>query len=201
MRVTGKLVSWRDEQGFGFIAPETGGPNVFVHIKSFFNHNRRPLERDVVTFEHTMDANGRPQAVNVAFDGEPQVTPSLVPFPILFACVFLIAMAALAYTDKLPTWVAGLYAAASAVAFVGYWGDKDAARNNRRRTPENTLLFLGIIGGWPGAILAQQAFRHKTQKPSFQAAFWISVVVNCGVLLFLASPSLRAYIRLLGEGW
>lgn len=99
MRITGKLVSWKDEQGFGFISPETGGPNVFVHIKSFLNHSRRPVDRDVVTFEHSTDANGRPQAVNVAFDGEPQIAPSPVPFPIVFACVFLIAMAALAYSD------------------------------------------------------------------------------------------------------
>lgn len=195
MRVTGKLVTWKDERGSGFIAPEVGGDDLFVHIRSFLNQSRRPVAQETVTFEQSIGANGRPQAVKVAFAGEPLVAPTLVPFQIVFACTFLLALAALAGAGKLPPWVAGLYVAASVVAFFAYWIDKVAARKHRRRTSENTLLLFGIACGWPGAIIAQQMFRHKTQKPSFQAAFWISVVVNCGALLYLAAPSLRAYIR------
>ncbi|TFW08951.1 DUF1294 domain-containing protein [Oxalobacteraceae bacterium OM1] len=81
------------------------------------------------------------------------------------------------------------YAAASLAAFAAYGFDKSAARRaahgNARRTPERTLHLLGVLGGWPGALLAQQVFRHKTQKTSFLALFWLTVALNCGLLLAL----------------
>ena len=80
-----------------------------------------------------------------------------------------------------------IYAIASLITFVVYAIDKSAARNQRRRTKENTLHLLGIIGGWPGALIAQQAFRHKTQKTEFIVVFWVSVLINCAVLAWLAT--------------
>lgn len=53
---------------------------------------------------------------------------------------------------------------------------------------ESTLLLLGLVGGWPGAIVAQQTLRHKTIKLSFRVSFWLSVVVNIGVFVFACSP-------------
>lgn len=47
-----------------------------------------------------------------------------------------------------------------------------------RRIPEVTLLAFGVVGGWPGAIMGQQIFRHKTQKQPFKTWFLMSVVVN-----------------------
>ncbi|MCU6161493.1 DUF1294 domain-containing protein [Enterobacter bugandensis] len=44
--------------------------------------------------------------------------------------------------------------------------------------PEVTLLAFGTVGGWPGAILGQQLFRHKTQKQPFKTWFLLSIVVN-----------------------
>ncbi len=31
---TGKVVSWNDDRGFGFISPEEGGRDIFVHRSS-----------------------------------------------------------------------------------------------------------------------------------------------------------------------
>ncbi|TWU21668.1 Cold-shock DNA-binding domain protein [Novipirellula galeiformis] len=195
MRIAGKLVTWKDDRGFGFIAPDGGGDELFVHIKSFVHRSRRPAELDVVTFEQSVGPDGRGQATRVVFEGEPLVKPTLIPIQIVIAISFLLALAALTIDGKLPFYVAGLYATMSVIAFIAYWMDKVAAIHRRSRTPENTLLYLGVIGGWPGALIAQQVFRHKTVKQSFQAGFWVSVVVNCCVLIFLASPALRAYIR------
>ncbi len=47
--------------------------------------------------------------------------------------------------------------------------DKVAAENQRRRTPELTLLGLALIGGSAGALIAQQFLRHKTRKQPFRA--------------------------------
>ena len=59
-----------------------------------------------------------------------------------------------------------------------YGVDKTAARKGMRRIPEVTLLAFGAVGGWPGAILGQQLFRHKTQKQPFKTWFCVSVVVS-----------------------
>jgi hypothetical protein len=40
------------------------------------------------------------------------------------------------------------------------------------RTPEKVLHASELLGGWPGALLAQQLFRHKTRKVSYQLVFW-----------------------------
>ncbi|TWI69588.1 uncharacterized protein DUF1294 [Pseudoduganella lurida] len=65
--------------------------------------------------------------------------------------------------------------------------DKRAARLKRRRIPERTLLLLGLVGGWPGGLLAQSIVRHKTVKASFQRQFWTSVVLNAALLFWLAA--------------
>jgi uncharacterized membrane protein YsdA (DUF1294 family) len=89
----------------------------------------------------------------------------------------------------IPIWVAGIYLLASIVCFIVYAVDKSAAGTARRRVPERTLLTLGVIGGWPGAIVAQQTLRHKTQKASFRKAFWGTVVVNMLVFAVFATPA------------
>jgi len=85
----------------------------------------------------------------------------------------------------LPACLLLLYAAASALCFALYAVDKAAARAGRRRTPERTLLLLGLCCGWPGALLAQQWLRHKTSKTSFQLAFWATVAANLAALAWL----------------
>ena len=76
-----------------------------------------------------------------------------------------------------------LYIAASVAAFVAYGVDKSAAQSGRWRTPERTLHVLSLIGGWPGALIAQRVFRHKSRKQPFRAAFYFSAVLNCMALL------------------
>ncbi|EHA16927.1 DUF1294 domain-containing protein [Halomonas sp. HAL1] len=74
--------------------------------------------------------------------------------------------------------IVAFYAVVSMLAYITYAIDKKSAINNRRRVSEKTLHLLGVVGGWPGAFLAQQRLRHKTQKTAFQATFWLTVVVN-----------------------
>ncbi|HBI71138.1 MAG TPA: hypothetical protein DDZ22_19615, partial [Massilia sp.] len=42
MRYAGRITTWKDEQGFGFITPNGGGPTVFVHISAFDGQRGRP---------------------------------------------------------------------------------------------------------------------------------------------------------------
>lgn len=71
-----------------------------------------------------------------------------------------------------------IYLAMSVLAFLLYWHDKRQARASAWRTLEKVLHGVELLGGWPGALLAQQALRHKTRKVSFQLVFWLIVVLH-----------------------
>lgn len=84
--------------------------------------------------------------------------------------------------DQAVQALAAFYACASIVCFATYALDKRAARTGRRRTPEQTLLLLGLACGWPGAFVAQRSLRHKTSKRAFQLKFWFTVVLNIALV-------------------
>ena len=94
---------------------------------------------------------------------------------------FALAWAMVALTRGVSAWAGFLYAGASALCFALYAVDKAAARAGRGRVSESTLLSLGFVGGWPGAIVAQQLFRHKTVKRPFRLRFWLSVAANLAI--------------------
>jgi len=75
-------------------------------------------------------------------------------------------------------WPVGAYGLLSLVSFFQYWNDKNSAGKGHWRIPENTLHAVELLGGWPGALLAQQVFRHKTRKVSYQAVFWGIVALH-----------------------
>ncbi|WP_430644891.1 DUF1294 domain-containing protein [Agromyces sp. GXS1127] len=98
--------------------------------------------------------------------------------------VFAAALAIGAIVGAVPSWLAAWYGAASLVAFAAYGIDKAAAKRSAPRVPEQTLHLIDLAGGWPGALVSQQLFRHKTRKRTFRRAFWGTVVLN--VLLVAA---------------
>ena len=99
--------------------------------------------------------------------------------PIAFAMSFLVALAALAAVGRLEmSWLA-LYYGTSIITYGAYARDKTAAQNERRRIPESKLHLMSLIGGWPGALIAQALLRHKTRKPSFLIRYWLTVIGNC----------------------
>ncbi len=191
MRHAGKITNWKDDQGYGFITPNNGGPQVFVHVKAFTNKNRRPVGNESVTYELATDSSGRTRAEMVARAGEGLPNAQWGKrgnFASAFAVLFLILLAGLTITGRLPIVVPGLYLIASIVAFVAYALDKSAAKNDRWRTSESTLHLYGLVGGWPGALMAQKLLRHKSSKRSFQMAFWVTVFLNNMVLIWLILP-------------
>ena len=75
---------------------------------------------------------------------------------------------------------AGITWGMSLVAFVAFWRDKRKASRAEYRIPEKSLFTYAALGGWPGAVLAQQLLRHKSQKLSFR------IILGTIVLLHLA---------------
>lgn len=94
-------------------------------------------------------------------------------------------LCALPLYGSMSLWLRGVsvvplaaYGVVSLLAFLLYWSDKRKARADHWRTPENVLHAVELAGGWPGALLAQQLFRHKTRKVSFQVLFWMIVLLH-----------------------
>lgn len=65
MPLSGKLRTWHDDRGYGFIAPRDGGRELFVHISSFPKDGSRPTVGETLIFELGRGKDGKPQAVNV----------------------------------------------------------------------------------------------------------------------------------------
>lgn len=190
MRIEGKITTWKDEQGYGFITPDNGGPQVFVHIKAFLDGKIRPIVDDPVSFELTKDEQGRPQAKYVRRGGAAFRFRSINKFDtLLISCVavFLGALAYLALTNWLRDFVPVLYMVFSVVTYREYSEDKSKAREGFWRTTEFKLHVLSLAGGWPGALIAQRVLRHKCRKVEFLAVFWLTVIANIGVLAWSIS--------------
>lgn len=198
MRSKGKIASWNDDKGFGFVAPNGGGPQVFIHVKAFNNRNRRPAVNDVVTYVLAKDEQGRARAVRAAYEGEKPATGKrrmIRTNRLAVILVFLAAVGGFAYATNVAPLVNIMYAIVSVVAFFAYAIDKYAAQNGRWRISEGLLHFLALAGGWPGAFVAQQTFRHKTQKASFRFVFWVTVLLNCAAFAWLRTPEGRAQLK------
>lgn len=213
MEQRGKLHSWNDDKGFGFIQPDQGGARLFVHI-SAMRGAARPQVGEVVFYVPGTDDNGRPRAVQMrseqlsvdrpAIRRKPiaqarrESAPRPVPvrrhvrasvsggiqnLPVKLALFILLCGLPLAggvhlLVEYRQIWPLLLYVFASIVCFLLYWSDKQHALNGRWRTPENLLHLSELLCGWPGALVAQQLLRHKTRKVSYQAAFWLIVLVH-----------------------
>ncbi|WP_394558242.1 DUF1294 domain-containing protein [Aquipseudomonas alcaligenes] len=213
MEKRGVLKSWNDDKGFGFIQPEGGGEQLFVHI-SAVRGDKRPQAGEEVLYVPGSDAQGRPRAQHMRHAGlsldRPAIrrTPDAVAKPakaakpqrtkvirpehsasagirdlplkllVLAALCVLPLWGSLALLAQGVVWVLLAYPLVSLFSFCQYWLDKQSAQKGRWRTPENSLHIAELVGGWPGALVAQQVFRHKTRKASFQLVFWAIVVLH-----------------------
>ena len=188
MQQKGRITSWNDDKGFGFITPIGSSKEVFIHIKSFSNRSSRPKINQIVIYDLSKDKQGRLCAENALRPSDnsrkgtkdKKSTLSVIPVGI-----FTIVLLFLVLSGRVHIIVPALYFFISVITFIMYAIDKSAATNDSWRTPESTLHVLSLLGGWPGAMIAQKILRHKSSKQSFRSAFFATLMINLAGLAYL----------------
>jgi uncharacterized membrane protein YsdA (DUF1294 family) len=114
---------------------------------------------------------------------------------ILFVAAFFVGLGISVVAGGLSSLIFSVYLALSVMTFAVYAVDKSAAKNGDYRVSEALLQYLSLAGGWPGALIAQQVLRHKSKKVTFRRVFWVSVILNCALLVWLHTPAARSIFR------
>lgn len=109
----------------------------------------------------------------------------------IVALCFLSALAICAWRQLLPWALPTIYAVMSLITYAIYWRDKSKAQSGARRTPEATLHWLELLGGWPGALVAQWQIGHKNRKAAYQIAFWFIVLLHITALAVMINKTTR----------
>jgi uncharacterized membrane protein YsdA (DUF1294 family)/cold shock CspA family protein len=208
MRFQGRIAEWRDDQGYGFIAQNGDGRRVFVHIKSFVRRGRRPAANDVVTYRIGVE-NGRECAQQVAYASSVASRASGASMPsssaiwVWLAWLYLILIVVAVAMRSVPWTILGYAIVINGMTYLSYTLDKQAARQEQRRTPEVRLHLFALIGGWPAALLAQKRLRHKTVKAAFQFVFKTTILLHLTAVAWLFSTygaAARQLLQIKGLG-
>lgn len=187
------LIRWNDDKGFGFLQPERGKKEIFLHIKALPHYQRRPRVGDRIRVVIETDDSGQLFARSAKICGS-----ALSPFTLV---VIMAALLAALYFLLTAIGVASphfgaYYGLMSLVTIAAYSVDKGRAEKQLYRIPEKRLHLLELLGGWPGALLAQLFYRHKLQKLSFQTVFWTIVASHLGAGFYVHShPDEVARVR------
>ena len=203
-RQQGTVEKWQDDKGFGFIASDA--ESVFFHISEYQSSAaQRPKVGETVSFIPAKDGQGRLQAKKVtslSVATKPKRTRAKTSPQkrsashqdrfkadqsnrLFIALGFYGLLLILAGMSKLAWLWVGWYAFIGVVTFLLYAKDKAAAQQQQWRTPESTLHFLSMIGGWAGAMLAQTYLRHKSKKVEFRTIYYLTVIINLAALLYI----------------
>lgn len=194
MRATAKVVEWNDDKGYGWLA--IGDERLFLHIKDITKRSHWPKVGDAVVYDVGQDAQGRQCAKNVEQlgSGGSLGVISLLMLVLLLAApiIVLVQFSAMHWWRPLLAVIGGM----NLFSVLCYWIDKKRAGAGRWRISEGTLHLQELLGGWPGAFLAQRIFRHKTAKLSYQFVFWLIVAAyEYAAVDFLLGWKIAAHVR------
>lgn len=200
---TAKIAEWNPEKGYGWL--QWGNKRVFLHRRDFSGTDRTPAVGEQVRFILGQDAQGRPCATNAVPTRGNGFGRSLRSLGVLG--VWLVLPGIAIHRSGVEVWKAAAYALTiSVITYATYASDKRRARTKSWRIPEAHLHLLELLGGWPGAWLAQGRLRHKCSKGSYQFVFWLIILAYQFAALDswhgwqLSKAAMQAAFRVSGGG-
>ena len=170
--LTAKIVEWKHEKGYGFL--QVGKGRLFLHWRDFAERHKRPAVGDLIRFTGGVDAQGRRCAKNAVHVNDGGHVTALAV--LLLTCLLVLPAGALHRRGADFRWVGAYALVISAVSYGSYALDKRRARAKEWRVSEAGLHLTELLGGWPGAFLAQRRLRHKVSKLGYQFGFWLIVL-------------------------
>ncbi len=183
-RFIGRVVLWKPLERYGFIQSSLHSQDIFFHLNDTTNKDWTPYLGEPVRFSTGYDEKGRLHARQVESQSSAPcfVGPAINQLETALAAlvfVFFIGLLVIAALEvALPIWVIGWYLFTSVVTMMLYAEDKQRAQRGIFRIREATLHRWEWLGGWPGALLAQQLFRHKRSKGSFMDISVLTAIVH-----------------------
>jgi uncharacterized membrane protein YsdA (DUF1294 family)/cold shock CspA family protein len=174
-RHKGIIISWKAEQGYGFIENPHGGADLFLHINDI-KGKQEPKEGDLVSFQLRPPKNGgKPATYNaklMRWDKRNILEWCLIG--ITASIPFMLSLAIVAHNP----YTLILYSSMSVLAFLMYRDDKRRAQQEKWRIPDDSLHLVQLLWGWPGALIAQKVFFHKARKKAFQGTLRFIIFVH-----------------------
>lgn len=189
----GRVSQWDAAKGLGFVTPETGAERLLLRRADLSGRlkTREPELGEPVRYRIGGTPGQRRALMVTSLTPAPRSTAAARPprataagsNRLLVIPAFALLLGALHLNAPLPRPIPLLYGALSTALFIIYGLDKWAARKGQSRIAETSLHLVALLGGWPGALLGQQIFRHKTSKPLFLRLTWAMVALNLSLLV------------------
>ena len=88
----GVIKVWKNNRGFGFIKPESGNEDIFLHVTNFEVRPKKVRVGDVVYFKERTGKKGKPEAYDVYREGD-QPSTNYLKIAVIVAIPLVIAMA------------------------------------------------------------------------------------------------------------
>lgn len=170
-----RIDEWNAEKGYGWL--QWGDKRLFLHRRDYSGPQRTPVVGEQVHFLLGQDSQGRPCAVRAVSTRGGGSGRGFLSLAVL--CGLLVLPAVAIHRYGIEGWKAAAYVLSiSMLTYAAYANDKRRARSQSWRIPEAHLHLLELLGGWPGAWLAQRQLRHKCSKGSYQCVFWLIILAH-----------------------
>ncbi|TWT47026.1 Cold-shock DNA-binding domain protein [Thalassoglobus neptunius] len=178
----GYVTDWNDERGFGFVVSDDEEDRFFAHITNFGEGSPRPQDGDRVEFSVESDEEQRLRAVQIRLLRNPLQWTRAESTNLLISIGAIPGIGVYGMVTGVPFLINALILSfdviLSLMTYVIYADDKKRARTGRWRWEERQLHLLSLLGGWPGALVAQRKLRHKNRKVSFQITMLARILLN-----------------------